>query len=261
MRKSKVISTALIFFSFALGAPVAAADGLVVSVVNEKNIGVVSNIVAKKDNNEVIIGTTTPSGALPANKFKSDSDHNLIAKPVSGEYFDSAPASCSSPKKFLVISRMTPKGEMAFFNLSQEIALKDGGVGQFSLKPTIKVHALDKTLENTDQLKEGLCELDYDVNVEKQVFEFKNDGWYNVDYSEVPAASLVSMNNIRAGVKDVEGIHYVSHPLRFTINKKCDDATDVISAMEATIKSQVGMELTVGNFNKSTLARWTDFQK
>ena len=85
-----------------LASPEARSDGLVITVINEKHLGVVSSIIAKHDTEETIVGTTLPSGRLPSNKYKCSEDRSLIARPLDRSYFESPPAPCESPQNFLV---------------------------------------------------------------------------------------------------------------------------------------------------------------
>jgi hypothetical protein len=99
------------------------ADGLTVTVVNGKNEGVYSKIFAKTQTGELIVGVTGRDGKMADMNYHCTSDRNLVARPIDETYFDSNLEPCESPQSFLVASRITSAGYIAFNSFNNELSL------------------------------------------------------------------------------------------------------------------------------------------
>ena len=219
------------------------ADGLDITVVNVENVGVVSEIVAMKGNDEkggAIVGTTLPSGKLPANNYKCDSDHNLIARPLDSNYFHSFPAPCSSPHTFLVMSRVTTTGDLAFYNFGEIFVFANGTKGQFSLKPTINVNLRAILTENKDTHApiEG-CAVNYNVKAERQLFQFTQNEWNNVEKTNLTLNDFVDTSSIGKANPDAKPVKDSSHPLEFILPDACNKSASQIVRLTNAMQDQV----------------------
>lgn len=233
-----------------LASPEARSDGLVITVINEKHLGVVSSIIAKHDTEETIVGTTLPSGRLPSNKYKCSEDRSLIARPLDRSYFESPPAPCESPQNFLVTSRITPNGDVAFANVAHIILFSDGNVGQYNLKSSIKPVIM---------AEKDHCVVSYDIQVEKGVFKYINNDWVKTSASEEPAQLTTNDNSKLVEEFEKKGISVITkEPFpKLAIDKNCDSSSEELSFIQNSFESTIKRYLAQTYSGDKKTNEWT----
>jgi hypothetical protein len=239
LSKGRILQLCCIFPATFLNHAGVSAKGLEITVVNASNVGVVSVIVARKDNTEIAVGTTLPNGKLPPNDYKCDNDRNLVARPIDKNYFDSFPEPCSTPQTFLLMSRKTADGGFAFDNFTKAILFSDGSKGQLHLKPTISVNLRAVLADsNTNSVNEN-CEINYSVKVEKQVFRLNENIWKNTLTADQNVSDVVALDGI---LNDDPNVKIMS-PFRFLVNSKCAESetkiVDLASQLENHVKDAI----------------------
>jgi hypothetical protein len=217
----------------------ASAEGLDITVVNTKNVGVLSVIVATKNGEEITVGTTSQSGKLLQNRYKCDSDRNLVAKPIDKNYYQSFPAPCLSPQKLLVMSRVTSAGNFSFYNFTKDVAFKDGTKGQITLNPSLTIYLRDvPTLQaDNNQQKEG-CEVNFDVKMEKQVFQLKEDEWTSVVKADENLSGFITSDNLGEKIKG-RVFFDSNYPNRIILNDPCSKSAEKIVNIKAVVEAHI----------------------
>ncbi len=257
--------------AWAGSGPSIAGGGLQLVVEDEKSKGVESEIYAMKDAFELRIGRTDLGGKFTDNNYQCSNDRNLIAKPFDRTYFDSPPQPCRSPQKLLVISRLTPKGNLAFGGFSKSFVTGNGDVGQVAYKATIETVEFNSIAaalsgRRTDpELPKGKpagisCAFDYKIDVHKSRFVLFADNWEETSNSVEPAKNwiLVQKNDIKryAGIKTLsEDNNILTTENGFILLTKapCVDARQTAKDLAQYIEHTYVKKIDSGQYDKKEL--------
>jgi hypothetical protein len=170
----------------------AIAENLSVTVVDDSKHGV-SSVIYQGVAADVIIGTTKIDGTLVVPSYKCNYDKPLQAKPIDAAHFNSDQEPCKTPLSFLVHSRMTPTGSIAFNRIWRDVKFPDGSDGQINFKIAMDI---DKHSAQISGGPHGLsaCKLDYNINGYGSVSQLAADGWKNVSQSKEPVTDIFSFD-------------------------------------------------------------------
>jgi hypothetical protein len=168
------------------------ADNLSVTVVDDSKHGV-SSVIYQGVAADVIIGTTKNDGTLVVPSYKCNYDKPLQAKPIDAAHFNSDKEPCKTPLSFLVHSRMTPSGSIAFNRIWADVKFPDGSDGQINFKIAMDIDKHSAQLSGGPRGLGG-CKLDYYIKGYGNVSQMGADGWKNVSQSEEPATDIFSFD-------------------------------------------------------------------
>jgi hypothetical protein len=145
-RKIRAVYPTILVTAVALLPTMAIADNLLISVVDDSKRGV-SSVIYQGGAAEVIIGRTKGDGTLVVPSYKCNFHKPLQAKSIdTSHFFTSEQEPCKTPLSFLVRSRITPNGTVAFNRISRDVKFDDGSDGQVDY---LVAMSLDRSTEIT----------------------------------------------------------------------------------------------------------------
>ena len=171
---------------------IAMAENLSISVVDDSKHGV-SSFIYQGVAADVIIGITKNDGTLVVPSYKCNYDKPLQAKPIDTSYFNSNQEPCKTRLSFLVHSRMTPSGNIAFNRIWTDVKFPDGSDGQINFKIAMDIDKHSVQLPGGAHGWNG-CKLDYNIKGYGSMSQLAADGWRNVGQSQEPATNIFSFD-------------------------------------------------------------------
>jgi hypothetical protein len=192
MNKERLVYFLFCIATTALLPTVAMSGGLLISVVDDSKHGISSDIYSEGGAIEIVIGRTKEDGKLLVPSYRCSYDKPLLAKPLNSLYFNSDQQACKTPLQFLVHSRITPSGTIAFNRVSKNVKFADGSVGQIDYKVAMDI---DK---HTVQLPGGAngwpaCMLQYNINGYASLLKFDIGGW-KIDQPQEPEKNIFTFD-------------------------------------------------------------------
>lgn len=192
MNEQRIYICFSLYFSAIVLLPISArSGGLSISVVDDNKHGVSSEIYSEGGAVEIVIGRTNDDGALVVPSYKCNYDKPLLAKPLNASYFNSNQQPCKTPLRFLVHSRITPNGTIAFNQVSKNIQLADGSDGQIDYK--IAITGAHKFSPQALEFA-ATCTLFYDLDAYGSLFKLDTAGWTKINQSREPAAKIFNFD-------------------------------------------------------------------
>lgn len=192
-RKVTAVYPKLFAAALAFLPTIALSDNLLISVVDDSNHGVSSDIY-QGGAAEVIIGRTKGDGTLVIPSYKCNYDKPLKAIPIDTPHFFPDQQPCKTPLNFLVHSRITPNGTIAFNRITRGVKFDDGSDGRVDYVVAMNV---DKSAAKLPSSLGGgdACKLDYNIEGYGTVSKLGAKGWTNVSRSQEAATNVFSFDD------------------------------------------------------------------
>lgn len=230
---------------------IAISGGLSISVTDDNKHGISSVIYSEGGAVEIVIGRTKEDGKLVVPWYKCNYDKPLVAKPLNSSYFNSDQQACQTPLQFLVHSRITPTGTIAFNRVSKNVKFADGSSGQIDYKVAMDI---DK---HTVQLPGGVsgwlgCVLQYNIKGYASVLKFGSSGLTKIDQSQKPDKNIFTFekNNVHELFQD-KALHVENNDKGIEVVVPGDCAsvnTKTTDEFENTIKQAIDQKVKSGEY-------------
>jgi hypothetical protein len=171
---------------------IAMGENLLISVVDDSKHGISSDIY-QGGAAEVIIGRTKGDGTLVVPSYKCNYDKPLKAMPIDTSHFFPDQEPCKTPLNFLVHSRITPNGTIAFNRITRGVKFDDGSDGRVDYVLAMNVDKSVAKLPGGKSDWDG-CKLDYNIEGYGTVSKLSAGGWMNVSRSQESATNVFSFD-------------------------------------------------------------------